>query len=172
MPGTALGPVVLAGKHASPVAESSSTANNRGSSMRLARTSPVRLWSSPDQLDGAMSSTKAFSSIERTTRWLMATTGDRADRYWDRLALMAVGDEGRRRTVERSRLFDQEAERNDRSRPRSPEVVIDELLGPGTLWPRSKPKGGGLRRCCHRCRCWSHPDRSHLTTRRRRGWRP
>jgi len=52
------------------------------------------------------------------------------DRYWDRLALVAVGDERRRRTLERSRLFDQEAERYDRCRPRYPDVVIDELLGP------------------------------------------
>ncbi|HEX3841874.1 MAG TPA: class I SAM-dependent methyltransferase [Acidimicrobiales bacterium] len=41
-----------------------------------------------------------------------------------------MGDERRRRTLERSRLFDQEAERYDRCRPRYPDVVIDELLGP------------------------------------------
>ncbi len=54
----------------------------------------------------------------------------RSDEYWGRLLLEAVGDERRRRTVERSRLFDQEAERYDRSRPGYPEVVIDALLGP------------------------------------------
>jgi len=41
-----------------------------------------------------------------------------------------AGDKRRRRTVERSRLFDQEAERYDRCRPRLPDVVIDALLGP------------------------------------------
>ncbi len=60
-----------------------------------------------------------------------SSTSERtADQYWHRLALEAVEDERRRRTVERSRLFDQEAERYDRSRPRYPDVVIDELLGP------------------------------------------
>jgi SAM-dependent methyltransferase len=50
--------------------------------------------------------------------------------YWDRLTLEAAGDERRRRTLERSRLFDQEAERYDRCRPRYPDIVIDALLGP------------------------------------------
>lgn len=60
-----------------------------------------------------------------------SSTSERTpDQYWDRLVSEAVGDERRRRTVERSRLFDQEAERYDRSRPRYPDVVIDELLGP------------------------------------------
>ena len=52
------------------------------------------------------------------------------DQYWDRLMSVAAGDERRRRALERSRLFDQEAERYDRCRPRYPDVVIDELLGP------------------------------------------
>ena len=51
------------------------------------------------------------------------------DRYWERLLSVADGDEHRRRTVERSRLFDREAERYDRCRPAYPDVVIDELLG-------------------------------------------
>jgi SAM-dependent methyltransferase len=50
--------------------------------------------------------------------------------YWDRLLLEAEGDERRHRTVERSKLFDQEAERYDRRRPRYPDEVIDALLGP------------------------------------------
>ena len=54
----------------------------------------------------------------------------RADRYWDWLQSMAAGDERRGRTLERSRLFEQEAERYDRCRPRYPDVVIDRLLGP------------------------------------------
>jgi 2-polyprenyl-3-methyl-5-hydroxy-6-metoxy-1,4-benzoquinol methylase len=54
----------------------------------------------------------------------------RTDHYWDRLQSMAAGDERRRRTLERSRLFEQEAERYDRCRPRYPDVVIDQLLGP------------------------------------------
>ena len=56
------------------------------------------------------------------------------DEYWDRLMLVATGDERLRRALERSRLFDQEAERYDRCRPTYPDVVIDELLGP-------EPKG-------------------------------
>ena len=52
------------------------------------------------------------------------------DAYWDRLVSWTAGDEHRRRTVERSRLFDHEAERYDRCRPRYPDVVIDQLLGP------------------------------------------
>ncbi len=53
-----------------------------------------------------------------------------SDQYWDRLVSVAAGDERRRRTLERLRLFDQEAERYDRCRPRYPDAVIDELLGP------------------------------------------
>ena len=53
-----------------------------------------------------------------------------ADEYWDRMVSWTAGDERRRRTVERSRLFDNEAERYDRCRPRYPDVVIDALLGP------------------------------------------
>jgi hypothetical protein len=34
------------------------------------------------------------------------------------------------RTLERSRLFEQEAERYDRCRPRYPDVVIERLLDP------------------------------------------
>ncbi|HUC12896.1 MAG TPA: hypothetical protein VMS00_00455 [Acidimicrobiales bacterium] len=52
------------------------------------------------------------------------------DEYWDRLVSVSAGDKRRLRTLERSRLFDQEAERYDRCRPRYPDVVIDELLGP------------------------------------------
>jgi 2-polyprenyl-3-methyl-5-hydroxy-6-metoxy-1,4-benzoquinol methylase len=52
------------------------------------------------------------------------------DEYWDRMASATAGDERRRQAVARSRLFDQEAERYDRCRPRYPDVVIDALLGP------------------------------------------
>ncbi len=52
------------------------------------------------------------------------------DQYWDRLVSVAAGDKRRRRAFERSRLFEQEAERYDRCRPRYPDVVIDALLGP------------------------------------------
>jgi SAM-dependent methyltransferase len=52
------------------------------------------------------------------------------DEYWDRMLSWTAGDEHRRRTVERSRLFDHEAERYDRCRPKYPDVVIDQLLGP------------------------------------------
>jgi SAM-dependent methyltransferase len=52
------------------------------------------------------------------------------DQYWDRLQSAAMGDAHRRRTLERSRLFEQEAERYDRCRPRYPDVVIDALLAP------------------------------------------
>lgn len=57
-----------------------------------------------------------------------ATT--RTDRYWERLLSEAGVDAHKRRTVERSRLFDQEAERYDRCRPRYPDIVIDHVLGP------------------------------------------
>jgi SAM-dependent methyltransferase len=43
---------------------------------------------------------------------------------------VTAGDKRRRQALERSRLFDQEAERYDRCRPRYPGVVIDALLGP------------------------------------------
>ena len=43
-------------------------------------------------------------------------------------------DARRRRALERSRLFDREAERYDRCRPTYPDAVIDDLLGP-------KPEG-------------------------------
>ena len=51
------------------------------------------------------------------------------EQYWDRLVSVAAGDDRRRRALERSRLFDQDAERYDRCRPRYPDAVIDELLG-------------------------------------------
>jgi SAM-dependent methyltransferase len=51
------------------------------------------------------------------------------DQYWDRLMSVSVGDERRRRAFERSRLFDEGAERYDRCRPRYPAVVIDQVLG-------------------------------------------
>lgn len=44
--------------------------------------------------------------------------------------MLATSARTRSHTLERSRLFDQEAERYDRCRPRYPDVVIDELLGP------------------------------------------
>lgn len=53
----------------------------------------------------------------------------RTDQYWDRLESMAVGETHRLRTLERSKLFEQEAERYDRYRPRYPDAVIDSLLG-------------------------------------------
>ncbi len=52
------------------------------------------------------------------------------DEYWDRMASVTPVDEHRRQALERSRLFDLEAERYDRCRPRYPDVVIDALLGP------------------------------------------
>ncbi|MHB1787519.1 MAG: class I SAM-dependent methyltransferase [Acidimicrobiales bacterium] len=52
------------------------------------------------------------------------------DQYWDQMLSVTADDEHRRRTVERSRLFDHDAERYDRCRPRYPDVVIDALLGP------------------------------------------
>jgi SAM-dependent methyltransferase len=52
------------------------------------------------------------------------------DKYWDRLTSEAIGDEHRCRTLVRSRLFDQEAERYDRCRPTYPDAAIDALLGP------------------------------------------
>ena len=47
-------------------------------------------------------------------------SGRATEQYWDRLVSVAAGDERRRRTLERSRLFDQDAERYDRCRPRYP----------------------------------------------------
>ena len=44
--------------------------------------------------------------------------------------MLAASARTRSHALERSRLFDQEAERYDRCRPRYPDVVIDELLGP------------------------------------------
>jgi SAM-dependent methyltransferase len=54
----------------------------------------------------------------------------RTDEYWDRMVSATAGDKRRRGALERSRLFDQEAERYDRCRPRYPDAVIDALLGP------------------------------------------
>jgi SAM-dependent methyltransferase len=59
-----------------------------------------------------------------------AASARKTDEYWDRMKSVTAGDPHRRRTVERSRLFGQEAERYDRCRPRYPDVVIDALLGP------------------------------------------
>lgn len=53
-----------------------------------------------------------------------------ADQYWNRLQSMALDDDRLYRTLGRSRLFEQQAERYDRHRPRYPDVVIDRLLGP------------------------------------------
>ena len=50
-----------------------------------------------------------------------------ADQYWDRLQTMALGDDRLCRTLERSRMFEQQAERHDRYRPRYPDAVIDRL---------------------------------------------
>ena len=61
---------------------------------------------------------------------MVPSVSARTDRYWDRLQSMAVGDARRGRTLERSRLFEREAERYDRCRPRYPGTVIDALLGP------------------------------------------
>jgi SAM-dependent methyltransferase len=58
-------------------------------------------------------------------------SGRATEQYWDRLVSVAAGDERRRRTLERSRLFDQESGRYDRCRLKYPDVVIDKLLGPG-----------------------------------------
>ena len=59
-----------------------------------------------------------------------ASSARTSDEYWDRMLSAAAADEGRRRTIERSRLFDRQAERYDRCRPRYPDVVIDAVLGP------------------------------------------
>ena len=57
------------------------------------------------------------------------------DEYWDRLVSVTAGDKRRLRTLERSKLFDQEADHYDRCRPRYPDVVIDALLGPEPSGP-------------------------------------
>ena len=62
------------------------------------------------------------------------------EQYWDRLVSVAAGDDRRRRALERSRLFDQDAERYDRCRPRYPDAVIDELLAP-SIWSRGARRG-------------------------------
>jgi SAM-dependent methyltransferase len=54
---------------------------------------------------------------------------------WGRLAFVSAGDGRERRAArplaqERSRLFDEQAERYDRCRPTYPDALIDELLGP------------------------------------------
>ncbi|HXW78972.1 MAG TPA: class I SAM-dependent methyltransferase, partial [Acidimicrobiales bacterium] len=48
----------------------------------------------------------------------------------DRRPGASARDVHRRRALERSRLFDQEAERYDRCRPRYPHAAIDDMLGP------------------------------------------
>ena len=59
-----------------------------------------------------------------------------ANRRWGRLAFVGAGENGRERpgarplAQERSRLFDEQAERYDRCRPTYPDALIDELLGP------------------------------------------
>jgi SAM-dependent methyltransferase len=64
-------------------------------------------------------------------------SGDRFDRKVDSVigdgdASSSASERGARRrwALERSRLFDQEAERYDRYRPSYPAAVIDDLLGP------------------------------------------
>jgi len=52
------------------------------------------------------------------------------DRYWDRLALVAVGNERMLGPWSVRGCSIKKAERYDRCRPRYPDVVIDELLGP------------------------------------------
>jgi SAM-dependent methyltransferase len=64
-----------------------------------------------------------------------ASTGDRGDREDDQVVdgnemISAASAGTRRHALERSRLFDQQAERYDRCRPRYPDAVIDALLGP------------------------------------------
>jgi 2-polyprenyl-3-methyl-5-hydroxy-6-metoxy-1,4-benzoquinol methylase len=59
-----------------------------------------------------------------------AASARRTDEYWDRMVAATAEDGHRRLAVERSRLFDQEAERYDRCRPRYPDAVFDALLGP------------------------------------------
>jgi 2-polyprenyl-3-methyl-5-hydroxy-6-metoxy-1,4-benzoquinol methylase len=61
---------------------------------------------------------------------MAAASARPTDEYWDQQVSVAARDERRRRTVERSQLFDQQAERYVRCRPRYPDVVIDALLGP------------------------------------------
>jgi SAM-dependent methyltransferase len=59
-----------------------------------------------------------------------AASAQTIDEYWDRVVSVRRGDQHRRRAAERSRLFDQEAERYDRCRPRYPDTVFDAVLGP------------------------------------------
>jgi SAM-dependent methyltransferase len=66
-----------------------------------------------------------------------ASSGDRFDRKDDRVLgdsdgtrAATVPDARRQRALERSRLFDQQAERYDRFRPGYPYAVIENLLGP------------------------------------------
>jgi SAM-dependent methyltransferase len=54
----------------------------------------------------------------------------RADDMGDGDSTAAARDERRRRALERSRLFDDEAERYDRCRPKYPDAVIDAVVGP------------------------------------------
>lgn len=60
----------------------------------------------------------------------MAVASPRTDQYWARLLSAAGGNAHRLRTAERSRFFDQEAERYDQCRPRYPDIAIDRLLAP------------------------------------------
>jgi hypothetical protein len=49
-------------------------------------------------------------------------SGSSQAQYWDRFTSVRAGDERLLRKVERSRLFEQEAERYDRWRPSYPQV--------------------------------------------------
>lgn len=60
----------------------------------------------------------------------VSSASARTDQYWERLQSTVVGDARRRRALDRSRLFEEKAERFDRCRPGYPEAVIDRLLGP------------------------------------------
>ncbi len=75
-----------------------------------------------------------------------AASARTTDEYWGRMVSVTAGDKHRRRAIERSRLFDEEAEGYDRCRPRYSDVVIDALLG---------PEPSRLARCgvWHRDRC-------------------
>ncbi|HET9731569.1 MAG TPA: methyltransferase domain-containing protein [Acidimicrobiales bacterium] len=68
-----------------------------------------------------------MADAKRVTSSASSTT---TDQYWDALMSVAAGDDRRRQTLERSRLFEQEAERYDRRRPGYPDAVIDAVLGP------------------------------------------
>ena len=82
--------------------------------------------------EGGSPSGSKVASLPRPT-----SSGNRFDRKddnvvgdSDRSPGASARDVRRRRALERSRLFDKEAERYDRCRPRYPHAAIDDLLGP------------------------------------------